>query len=354
LPLRCLDPKKNSSIHAFDLSPEEWRALELENRAVRHLRMPCCSSKVVLKKSRHGTQFFAHKAVGECATAPETEIHLRLKQMAVYAARANGWDAETEVAGSTPSGEQWKADVLARKGDHKVAVEMQWSAQTIEEAMRRQARYEQSGVRCLWLLRVRQSNDDDFPHNDLPVDRALPVAGINRGPEGFIALVPTGGGWQQKVPVQVFLEAAFSKRLRFGVPVGVAAKVSVRAGHLTCWSCGSETRIITGVDLALATYEYQFSVFELDQYPDLLDTVRSRLPNNLCLGVIKRRFSRKRNRSYLSNGCAHCDALIGASCERDAWDDQESVCEFPIRVNERWRQAIEGNDCYVDGWSVYP
>jgi hypothetical protein len=64
--------------------------LELENRAKRHLRMPCCSSQVTLKKSRLGTQFFAHKAVGDCSTAPETETHLRLKQMAVAAARAAG------------------------------------------------------------------------------------------------------------------------------------------------------------------------------------------------------------------------------------------------------------------------
>lgn len=97
-----------------------------------------------------------------------------------------------------------------------------------------------------------------------------------------------------------------------------------------------------------------FSVPDLNEYPDLFEIVRGRLPSNLGLGVIKRRFSGSRKRSYLSNGCTHCDALIGAFYERDAWDDQETVCEFPIRVNGRWRRAIEGNDDYEQGWGVYP
>src|SRR3954451_15155327 len=106
MPLRCLDSTKNSSIHAFDLSAEEWQALVLKNRAGRHLRMPCCSSQVTLKRSRLGTQFFAHKAVNSCSTAPETETHLRLKQIAVAVARASGWSAEIEITGTTPAGEQ--------------------------------------------------------------------------------------------------------------------------------------------------------------------------------------------------------------------------------------------------------
>jgi hypothetical protein len=118
MPLRCLDPT-GRSIRSFDLADEQWRALEVENRRARHLRMPCCSAQVTLKRSRLGTPFFAHKAVGACTTAPETEAHLQLKRMAVEAARASGWTADTEVIGTSPSGEQWKADVLAEKGDAK-------------------------------------------------------------------------------------------------------------------------------------------------------------------------------------------------------------------------------------------
>ena len=121
MPLRCLDPA-GLGIHSFDLTDEQWWALELENRRARHLRMPCCSSAVTLKRSRLGTPFFAHKALGTCTTAPETEAHLHLKAMAVEVARGNGWTAETEVTDTSPSGEQWRADVLAQKGKRQVAV----------------------------------------------------------------------------------------------------------------------------------------------------------------------------------------------------------------------------------------
>jgi hypothetical protein len=340
MPLRCFDPTTNSSIQAFDLSPDAWQALERENRRARHLIVPCCSAQVILRRSRLGTQFFAHKAVGECVNALETEAHRRLKQMAVEAARANGWEAETEVA----EGEHWKADVLACKGTAKVAVEIQWSPQTNEETLRRQARYAESGVRGLWLLR----------RGGFPVARALPAARIGGNPEeGFVALVPTGSR-EQRVPMRDFLDAAFRKRLRFGVPLGFTANVSVRAGHMFCWSCGAETQIITGVDVVFGPHEYQFSVPDLGEYPDLFEAVRRRLPNDLCIGAIKRRFSKTQERSYLSNGCAHCDVLLGEFYEHDAWDDQREVCAFPIRIDDRWRQALEANDGHEDRWGVYP
>ncbi len=106
MPLRCLDPSANGSILAFDLSPGEWRALELENRKTRHLKMTCRDAQVTLKRSRRGTPFFAHKSVGECSIAPETEAHLRLKRIAIEAARMHGWDAETEVAGEIGEGDR--------------------------------------------------------------------------------------------------------------------------------------------------------------------------------------------------------------------------------------------------------
>jgi competence CoiA-like predicted nuclease len=85
--------------------------------------MPCCSAPVILKRSRLGTRFFAHKAVGACTTAAETEAHLLLKTMAVEGARAHGWSVTTEMPGTSPSGEAWRADVLAQKGGRKVAIE---------------------------------------------------------------------------------------------------------------------------------------------------------------------------------------------------------------------------------------
>ena len=345
VPLRCVDLTTKRSVQAFDLSPDQWRILAIENRKARHLAMPCCSSQVILKKSGRGTQFFAHKAVGGCSTAPETETHLRLKGMVVEAARANGWNAATEVVGTTPNGEQWKADVLARKGDLKVAVEIQWSGQTKEETLRRQHRYKESRVRGLWLLR----------HPGFPISHDLPAARIGgTAEEGFSALVPTGWG-EQRLPMQEFLHAAFNRRLRFGVPVGFAATVSTQAGYMDCWrsSCRARTRIITRIIVAFGPNEYDFSVPELGEYPELFEVIRLRLPHNLGIGTIKHRYSRTQGRSYLSNGCILCDSLMGEHFEIDARYNEETVCVFPISISEQWRQAIEGRG-YEVGWGVYP
>jgi hypothetical protein len=43
-------------------------------------------SEFTLKRSGRGSQFFAHKAVGGCSTAPVTEAHLLVKRMALEAA----------------------------------------------------------------------------------------------------------------------------------------------------------------------------------------------------------------------------------------------------------------------------
>jgi len=308
--------------------------------------MPCCSSRVTLKKSQRGTQFFAHTGIGDCSTAPETETHLRLKTMAVAAARANGWDAVTEVVGATPSGEQWKADVLARKGGSKVVVEIQWSSQTNEETLHRQQRYADSGIRGLWLLR----------QPGFPITRDLPAARIcGTAKESFSALVPTGWG-EQRLPMHEFLDAAFSRRLRYGVPVGFSATVLVRSAHLDCWkkSCGARTRIITRIAVAFGPHEHAFSVPQLDEYPELFEIVRNRLPDGHGIGAIKRRYSNTQQRFYLSNGCSRCDSLVGQFFEHEAWHDEETVCEFRIRITEGWQLAIEREEGCQYGWAVYP
>lgn len=292
------------------------------------------------------------------ATAPETEAHLELRRMAVDAARANGWEAATEVAGASPSGEPWKADVIAQKGAQKVAVEIQWSRQMDDETLRRQERYAQSGVRCLWLLR----------QPGFPVTRDLPAVCIGGSLRlGFNALIPSHPGlsasdrgnpdcWHQIVPMPELLDAAFSRRFRFGAPLGFDATVFIRCGHIECWreSCRARTRIITGIDVFFGPNQCTFSLPELGEHPELLDIVRRRLPGNLGLGAIKRRFSKTLERSYVSNGCVRCDSLIGAHFEHDACDAQKPVCVFHIQISEQWQYAIERHPAHEKTWGVYP
>ena len=364
MPLRCFDPSTNRSVQAFDLSHEEWRTLQRKNRSDHHLRMPCCQAQVTLKKSPRGTAFFAHKSVGECSTAPETEAHRHLKRIAVDAARRHGWDAETEVAGTTDKGDQWKADVLARKGKRRVAVEIQWSSQTDEEVRRRQERYAESGVRCLWLFR----------HGGFPISRELPAVRVGGNlDEGFVALIPTESG-KPSLPVPEFFDKVFNRQFRFGLPLECDAIVSVQAGLFRCFSCRPKTRIVTAIVVDVGPYKYRFTMGDLvADHLDLFERVRGRIPDRLVIGSIKRRYSNTQKRSYLSNGCAHCGVRLG-DYEHDAWEDEETVCEsptglrgdrwlhwsnwktvyrFPIRIDEIWQSAIRQREDYVEGWGVY-
>ncbi len=79
----------------------------------------------------------------------ETAAHQGAKQVIIDAARAAGWDAQSEVIG-----DGWRADVLAARGSIKIAFEVQWSFLSLEGALARQDRYDRDGVRGCWFFRT--------------------------------------------------------------------------------------------------------------------------------------------------------------------------------------------------------
>lgn len=157
----------NEMIYAWDMDEREWLDLRHSPEAQK-LTMGCCDRKAIMRKSVLGTQHFAHARRGECTTASETPEHLYLKSVAARAAKAAGWKVTTEHHGQTPEGEKWIADVFCQKGDTRVAIEIQWSRQSVEEFVRRQVKYRSSGVRCAWLHK-EFSNQVIINHRDLPV-----------------------------------------------------------------------------------------------------------------------------------------------------------------------------------------
>lgn len=352
MPLRCIDPN-GLSIHSFDLSDEHWQTLVQENRKARHLRMHCCDAEVTLKKSRRGTRFFAHKAVGSCTTAPESEAHLYLKRAAVVAARKNGWIADTEVTGTTPSGTQWIADVFAQKGKHKVAVEIQWSGQMNDETLRRQERYKEADVRGLWLLR----------QPGFPITHDLPAVCIGGNlEEGFTALIPSFSTmnardrsqlsrWHQVLPMHEFLDAAFSHRFQFDVPHNADLVVSIWGAEMSCYSCGADTQVVTRIEVNFGPNKCYFSLAKLGEHAKLVPIVLGKIPRNIDLGEIKYRFSKTAGEKYLSNGCAHCNALIGDYFVFPENSVANEIQKFSVKVSPEWLKVI--SNFMHDTWSVY-
>jgi competence protein CoiA len=264
--------------------------------------------------------------------------------MVVEVAREHGWQVETEVNGEAPSGEAWRADVLVSRGAARVAVEIQWSAQTPDETMQRQERYEASGVRCLWLFR----------QGSFPISHSLPAARILGTLEaGFRASLPdVFERGREELPMPDFLAAAFSKRLRFGLPLGVEAKFTIRALRLPCWCCHAWTQILKEVEVTAGPHQASLSVPELGRHRGLWDRVRARLPSSFPSGTIHRRYSKTQEREYLSNGCSHCRALIGEHSEEQATGDCRVICEYAAPLDDAWRTAIHHQQGSLADWGL--
>jgi hypothetical protein len=167
MPLRA--ELNGEALLSYKMSINEWNQLK-ESESRRSLTLPCCSQRAVVKTSSLGTQFFAHYRNSEdCISKPESKEHLRLKSIVASAAEAAGWSVTTEYVGYNKSGDKWIADVFCTKGKHRVALEIQLSAQSPKELDFRHKRYFDSGVRDAWFMKDNvyansgQSSIKEFP-----------------------------------------------------------------------------------------------------------------------------------------------------------------------------------------------
>jgi competence protein CoiA len=328
MPLKCL--RGDEEIFAFDVEDEvAWKRLRESNAEARNLRMPCCGAAVVLRTSPLGTRHFAHARGGPCQTAPETAEHLLAKRIVVEGIRRTAWSAKTEQEGTTPEGERWRADVLATKGKGKVAVEIQWSRQDHDETLRRQDRYEEAGVRGLWLFR-----QFDLPMflNVIPAFRLR----FDAASRSFSVSLPSAlyhpmrigpkdkedpKWWGQTIELSKFAEGVVRGRLKFSPAIDATLPLEISATPTTCRRCGSTTKVVTDMRLAASKVfpghpDIPLSLRALEEVVGGAEFLERWLPPTLLrrhgIGALKERRSGldvENHGSYLSNGCVRCDAL---------------------------------------------
>lgn len=125
-----------------------WRRLR-----ARGVSLSCvdCGRPMHTRVSPLGLRFFAHNPSGsapqlECAIAGESPEHLRLKLALAAAAREAGWHTEVEAARSN-----WRADILAQRGNRLVALEAQLAGQSSRDAAMRTHRYKADRVDTFWF-----------------------------------------------------------------------------------------------------------------------------------------------------------------------------------------------------------
>ncbi len=213
-------------VTSWSMTDDAWAQLRASYRT-RELRMTC-GGPGIPKTSTRGLRFFAHYPKQDCGlhlTGPETAEHQLAKTTLADAARAAGWDAQVEAVG--PSRE-WIADVLITRGDERVALEVQWSPQKLEDFEARTARYHASGVKCVWF-----TGPANHKHS-LPGGYQLD----GNAEDGLTITVPsTLGTHGRRVPsLREGAENLFSGAFRSTAQVKVKV---LRIDHMPfrCWSC---------------------------------------------------------------------------------------------------------------------
>lgn len=146
----------HEEIESFSFTCEQWK--EMKKEPVGTYLMYQTGWPAVLKTSRYGTQFFAHKP-GFKGDRPDQERvsaeHIKAQVELVIALRTAGYVAKVEHRGADIDGQQWIADVYFEANGRKIAIEVQLSKQHVDEYLKRTERYRNSGIRCLWLLSVK-------------------------------------------------------------------------------------------------------------------------------------------------------------------------------------------------------
>ena len=327
----------NEKLIAPLLSTAEWLDLQCRVKSGGILRMPCCGSGAFLRTSKLGTRHFVHLRKGDCGAEGETLEHLRAKAELAKGCNAAGFDVETEA-----EGDGWRADVLAVKGNVRIALEVQWSRQTMEVTKERQAVYRRAGIRCAWLFRK------------LP-DRAIPCEGIpmfGLASDEMVTVEPND------LPLAGFAESLLRGRFRFcrltrALP---EQEVHLRFVEYECWRCKRPCHVFRVPyerdGIFRSVHGGDFSVCgtcgeSFEHTIEVLDAVRAFLQGPegsiLRVGTVKRRYSHTRRREYLSQGCPYCDALFGdwfLFAEPDIWE-APAVAEMRATVRLRTPLVVE-------------
>lgn len=352
MPLRCND-QSGEDIHAFNLEPDRWATLKIHNQKRKHLRMPCCDSGVILKTSKLGTFFFAHTRRGPCTTAHESKDHLMIKTLVCRALSASGWQVETEVRGKSPDGHEWIADVMASKGKSRFVVEVQWSRQLDADTEFRQSRYQDSGLKALWLFRQK-----DFPKSE-----RIPAVRVGCNEEGHYQ-VHLGGyepsldseDWQYArlrnkfaISVEDFISGVCAKQFWYGVYRAGDLITAIYAGaFIKCWKCDAWTNVVSEVVLSSEQRGEPIAatLSDLGFYPELNGLLGLDKLRHFKVGTISKRYSKTERGEYLANSCIDCNALQGKFFLNEILHRQKKIMTQQFIVTPELERSLREQDEY--------
>jgi hypothetical protein len=280
------------------MNADQWLELKGSYKAL-NLRMPCCQTPAVPKTSTIGNFFFAHARRGECNTAPESVEHIFCKVLIANAAAAAGWMVTTERAGVSPNGDAWVADVFCEKGTTKVALEVQMSPQTREEASKRQTRYKDSGVRAAWFYGEKLHRRLGAPSKDLPIFTLTAVT-VGQEPKIF----------QMDKSLTDFVTALLNKQVTWVHPEHTEPLYISYLRH-TCQHCNRSARLPYGHASTLAELRVEPASLEamVAAMGRLSEAITNAELDLLGLCHISQVHPIRGGVSYV-NGCQRCQVVV--------------------------------------------
>ncbi|WP_299222044.1 competence protein CoiA family protein [uncultured Psychrobacter sp.] len=371
--------KNNQTIYSFQYDLKDWIALKEDKNAA--FTMSCCGKQAILKTSKLGTQFFAHKVKPDnssCSTGGESDEHMDIKRLVMQELARNGWSVEVEKRGATPSGEEWIADIYAEKGKAKIAIEVQWSPQTFIETRRRQEKYAQSGVRCAWLLRsgsVKDTNaitgDYAYSTKDLPVfsiyrnkrqiDKTYMIYNVNELDNNsdrynYRSFKPIA------LSLDYFIKSLVSQGIKF-VPCERFTSIKFRIKHKPvvevslglskqfCTKCGHTNKIVARVSFK-ERYKTRFKKIK-DCSSKEIEFINTYFARKYAFSPIKQVRSVILNKGFIVNSCIKCGFVIDRDGSHSSYSYEINTKSIFIRHQGLDIEQVYATDTAINVECVY-
>jgi len=307
MPLRATI--NNKEIIATFLNSEEWEILKSEIKQNNYdVILSCCKQKGNLRTSKLGLNHFYHKPSDlTCDWKPESPEHLSLKFEILKACKECGWIAIPEY-----SENDWRADVIAKQGNNRIAFEVQLSKQSYEETINRQNKYKADKVRACWFFKIipkelRLYNGDGIDNNDIPIFR-LTSDTDNVFQVSFK---------QNTYNLSDFVKFLLNKKIKFcnSYTSKIEQNIEFLFFKTSCWKCGMVQHVyfIDKHDLTSNCGHsfYPKPQIEFSFNPSIVyfaERIASESNGKIILGDIKNRYNAYRKYSRISFGCYNCDS----------------------------------------------